>query len=469
VSDRLDATHLPGVLNATARVAAIARDGVSACAVPMSGDLAGAVCRRLLDGQRALHDVPVARVITAIDATARRLCDPAEPARRQVLRGLQAFSGYSSAMAEHVLDRVSQDWTRQALHDLVTAELGSAAAVEGFATDARGRRVRAVAPPLGLHVFAGNVPGVSVTSIVRALLVRSAVFGKSAAGEPILAAAFARLLAEVDPVVGNCVAVTYWTGGSADIEAAVLRHAGLVVHYGGAEAIGSLRDRAEGVLFVEHGPRISFAIIDYAQLSQADSDGSAIDAAAADLASAVALFDQQGCVSPQTAYVLGGAAAAREFAARVAAHLDVISSVLPRGRLDAAEATAIRELRTSAEFRAINGADVHLWTASGMAYTVIAEPDPTFGGTCLNRTLTMRHTPTIDALLDHVRPFARFLQTVGLAGFSADRRAAVAASLGAIGATRITSIAAMPWPPVTWHHDGRGPLRELVRWIDLED
>jgi hypothetical protein len=470
VSAVIHASHLPAGLDVAGRAAVIEGDGVSAHAAPMSADLADAVCRRLLDRQRALQDVPVARVIAAIDATARRLCDHGEPARSLVLRGLQAFSGYTPAMAEHVLDRVSLDWTHGPLHELVAAELGGAAAVEGFAGHGRGRRVRAVAPPLGLHVFAGNVPGVSVTSIVRALLVRSAVFGKSAAGEPILAPTFARLLAEVDPVVGDCVAVTYWTGGSADIEAAVLRHAGLVVHYGGAEAIASLRSRAAAdTVFVEHGPRISFALIDYARLGNEDGDGGTIDAAAADLARAVALFDQQGCVSPQTAYVLGEPSAAQAFAARVAAHLDTIADVLPRGRLDAAEAAAIRELRTSAEFRAINGADVHLWTGSSLGYTVVAEPDPSFGGSCLNRTLIVRNSPTLEALLDHVRPFGRFLQTVGIAGFAGDRRADVAARLGAVGATRITAISAMPWPPVTWHHDGRGPLRELVRWIDLED
>jgi hypothetical protein len=26
----------------------------------------------------------------------------------------------------------------------------------------------------------------------------------------------------------------------------------------------------------------------------------------------------------------------------------------------------------------------------------------------------------------------------------------------------------MPWPPPEWHHDGASPLRELVRWVDLE-
>jgi hypothetical protein len=487
VSTFLDASHLPGLAGDAGLVTVAQRDGVHARAMPMTTEVADTVCRHLLHARTALEQVPVARVIDAIDSAARRLCDPAEPARDDVLRGLQAFTGYAPAMAGLVLDRMCQDWMRAPLHRLVTAEFGDAAPIESFCDrpGSPGVQVRAVAPPLGLHVFAGNVPGVSVTSIIRALLVRSAVFGKSAAGEPVLAPAFARLLFEADPAVGRCVAVTYWPGGSTDIEAAVLRHAGLVVHYGGGDAIASLRSRAAaGTLFVEHGPRISFAVVDSAGFTRlqgaggraaqdaAAQDAAAQDAAAqeaaADLARAVALFDQQGCVSPQTAYVIGDPASAHAFAERVATCLHDIAAVLPRGRLEPGEAAAIRDLRTRAEFRAIGGSDVKLWTGSDLAWTVIAEPDPAFGGSCLNRTLIVRSAPSLDALIDLVRPFSPLLQTVGLAGFADEELAAVASRLGTLGVTRFAPIRDMPWPPATWHHDGRGPLRELVRWIDLE-
>jgi hypothetical protein len=49
-----------------------------------------------------------------------------------------------------------------------------------------------------------------------------------------------------------------------------------------------------------------------------------------------------------------------------------------------------------------------------------------------------------------------------------ERLQALARALGAAGATRITTFAAAPWPPPEWHHDGRGPLVELLRWTDLE-
>jgi hypothetical protein len=318
-------------------------------------------------------------------------------------------------------------------------------------------RVRALAPPLGLHVFAGNVPGVSVTSVVRALLVRSAVLGKSAAEEPVLAPLFARLLADADPAVGECVAVTWWRGGDAALEEAALMHAGLVVHYGGEEAIASLRGRARpGTRFVEHGPRISFAVV---------RPGAAAAGSAADLASAVATFDQQGCVSPQLAWVIGSSADAIAFAAAVADSLRELAVSLPRGRLEPGEAAAIRELRTRAEFR--GGDDVALFVDDTMAWTVVVDTDPVVEGSCLNRTLIVKAVDSLDTLIARLRPIARYLQTVGLAGFDAETEA-VATALATAGATRITTLAAMPWPPATWHHDGRGPLRELVRWVDLE-
>jgi hypothetical protein len=464
VSRQLDASFLPLPLRGVPTAVIADREGTAAAAPVMSPTLAETVCQHLLHAAARLRAMPVDRIAAAIDGAARQLRRADEPERATVAAGLIAFAGCSTAMAVHVLDRVSQDWLEPALQELLRAELGGGAAIEGFVERGAGRSARAVAPPLGFHVFAGNVPGVSVTSIVRALLVRSAVFGKSAAGEPILAPAFARLLARTDAEVGACVAVSYWPGGDAAIEAAIMRHAGLVVHYGGDEAIASLRARAAAdTIFVEHGPRISFAVVDARAL---DSDACA--AAAADLARAIALFDQQGCVSPQAAYVIGSADNARAFADLAARQLSAIAHELPRGRLEAGEAAAIRDVRTRAEFRAIRGEDVELWAGDDMAWTVVLDADAAFGGSCLNRTIVIRRVRGVDELLDAVRPFGRFLQTVGVAGFPDDCLADLAARLADAGATRVAPIRAMPWPPVTWHHDGRGPLRELVRWTDLE-
>jgi hypothetical protein len=459
---RISAAHLPTDTAACPEQIIAEGEGVQAIAPALTPAQLDGMCERILDARERLTRLPTSRIIDAIDAAARRLLDAAEPERIQVLHSLRSISGYSDPMATHVLDRVARDWLAPQLEKLLRDELGGPQAVESFVQAGSGRRVRAIAPALGLHVFAGNVPGVGVTSIVRALLVRSAVLGKTAAAEPVLAPAFGRLLAQVDPEAGSCVAITYWTGGDTAMENTALARAGMVVHYGSADAISDLRARAPAhVKFVEHGPRISFAIIDA-------SAGTALQGVAADLARAVALFDQQGCVSPQLAYIIGSSGQARELAAATAAALADLQSALPRGRIGPAEAAAIRELRTRAEFGAIAGRGGEVWAGADLDYSVILSPDPAFEGTCLNRTLLVKHVTDLPVLLRVIAPFRTLLQTVGLAGFAPARLPAAAAALADAGATRITSIADMPWPPPGWHHDGRGPLRELVRWADLE-
>lgn len=442
------------------------RDGVCSLAPRLDADRLAATCQDLRAAARRLRQMPVQRIITAIDAAARRFRDPAHVDRHRVIRGLTALGGLSEPMAVTVLDRMSELWLRAALEVLLEQEFGNAGPVEGFVSGPRaaparagGPRAHARAPHLGFHVFAGNVPGVNVTSVVRALLVRSATIGKCASSETVLAPAFARALAEEDPDVGACVAIATWKGGDAELEAAVLDHAGLVVHYGDADSIASLRSRIRpGTLFVEHGPKLSFLLLDAAAAHLPDQ--------ARDAALAVALFDQQGCVSPQMAWVVGSPDDARSFAASLAAQLQDLEHQLPRGRITSGEAASIRELRATAEFQAIAGRDIALWEGDNLAWTVILDDGTDFAGSCLNRSIIIRHAPSIDHVLRAAEPVRPFLQSVGIAGFQ-DQRDFVATALADVGVTRISSIASMPWPPAHWHHDGRGPLRELVRWIDL--
>jgi hypothetical protein len=111
---------------------------------------------------------------------------------------------------------------------------------------------------------------------------------------------------------------------------------------------------------------------------------------------------------------------------------------------------------------------VQLWSGEGLAWTVILDAAAEFTGSCLNRTIVVNAAASVEDLLRRLRPLGDYLQTVGVAGFAPQDVEQLAIGLAEIGATRITPIPAMPWPPATWHHDGRGPLRELVRWTDLE-
>jgi hypothetical protein len=412
----------------------------------------------------ALRRRPVAEILDVIDRAAARLADPADPIGEAARLALPVTTGLASAMVATVLERIALDWRRPALEALIDQELGGPAALDGFTAAGDDRRVHARGPNLVFHNLAGNVPGVAVTSLVRALLVKAPSLARTATAEPVLAPLFARAIAEDDPAIGAALAVTNWSVERADALDEAIAAADTIIAYGGAEATSALRERTPADRrFIEHGPRLSFGIVGRRALADPESAARTAEA----VARATALFDQQGCVSPHIVFVETGAALPPiDLAGRIATALDALRETLPRGRLDAAEAAAIHGARASAEFRAIAGAGTRVWASADTSWTVIFDAMPALEASPLLRTLLVRPVPAAADVPDLVRPHGPLLQTAALAGLpdSTDLLHALADA----GVTRITTFERMPWPPPTWHHDGLGPLRSLIRWIDRE-
>ena len=218
----------------------------------------------------------------------------------------------------------------------------------------------------------------SVTSLIRTLLTKSAAFGKTASGEPILAPLFAQGLAEVDADLARCLAVGYWAGGNESIEPILLSKAEAVIGYGSASTLESLRSRTPaGTRFLAYGNRISFAVVAREALTPERSRQVACDAA-----QAVAMFDQQGCVSPQSIYVEeGGDISPRDWAVTLAAELERLEATVPRGSITDEEAAAIVQSRGEAEFARFAGAGVDVHTSPrGTSWSVIFDPALTLPG-----------------------------------------------------------------------------------------
>lgn len=413
---------------------------------------------------RTLEGRSAAAIVNAVAEAATTMREDA--ARDSLESDIAIMSSYAPQMVHHVLERMLQDWTRPALSRLLDAELDGGRALETFqAQRSRGVRSRAFGPDLTLHVFAGNVPGVAVMAMIRSLLVRSAVLGKMASGEPILATWFARVLARVDPELAACIGVTYWPGEDGQSTDHAMRHADTVVVYGGANAARAIRERVPGrVRIIEHGPRFSIGVVSRHVLASAVQ----ADRVADDIARAVAMFDQQGCVSPHAVWVEeGGAIGARALAERIARALALLERELPAGKRTAGEAVGVHDARARAEFRAVAGEDTRVWASADTSWTVICDDVDDFQPSPLSRTLRVHAVPALDDVPHRIAHAGAFLQTVAIAADPATTEA-LAPRFARIGATRITNFAQMPWPPVAGHHDGRGPLSELVRWVDLE-
>ena len=410
---------------------------------------------RLEQAQQALSGMPVSSIIAAVDRVAHRLLDPADEMRQLADRALPPLTGYSPAMCRLIIERMAHDWTRPQLERLVRTELGDADVLDGF-VERDGRQVMAVGPRITAHVLAGNIPGIGVTSLIRALLVRAASIAKTASGEPLLAPLFAQAITRDEPAIGRALAVTYWPGGNAALERAAFAAADAVIVYGGAQALAGVRAAAPGhARIVDHGPRLSAGFVARSALT----DEAAARSLALDVAHAVATFDQQGCVSPHAVFVEDGAAVSpRAFAGMVSAALHALQQDLPRGTLTAGEAAAIRVIRARAEF----GTHRELISTSDAPFTVILAQEAAFEPSCLQRTLVVHQVPALEDAFRILEPLRSLLQSAALAGDD-DHPAALAR----IGFTRITSFADIPWPDPAAHHDGRGPLVELLDFVDM--
>ena len=461
-----DAFHLPGLDTATVAWSEI-RPGATTMRYPVLSPSSMATLATTLrrNRQRALAERPVHEVIRAVDRATAELVAPGE-LRDLALRLLPETTHFSAPMVELVLDRMAADWGEAALDRLVRSELGSAGVLDRFVDDpVAGRHVRALGPELTLNVFAGNVPGVAVTALVRCLIVKSAVLGKTAADDPVLPVLFTRALERVAPELAACVGVTYWPGGgdaAAAGEEAALREADTIVVYGGSDAVRSVRARAPGgARVLEHGPRISYGFVVREALTRAR-----VRRLAADIALAAATFDQHGCVSLHGAFVeRGGAVAPDELARLVFEELVALEKRLPAGTLSADEAARLHAERGRAEFAHIDGGFVLAGPSAGATVVYSERPDPT--PSCLDRFIRIGAVDDAAGAAADLRSIGGLLQTAAVAA-PADRLLPLAERLGRIGFTRVTGFADMPWPPADWHHDGAAPLRELIRWVDLE-
>jgi len=425
-----------------------------------------AVAQHLRDkGSEALRTRSAEKMTRILGRVGRRFLDPGDPLRQRALEYLPLNSGLSPRMAEEVLDGMALDWTPERLEMLLRMEFPDPDVLEGFKNGSGPRHARALGPNLITHIGAGNVPGVSVGSMVRSLLVKAPLLMKPGRTDVVLPVLFAQGLAEVAPDLVDAVAVAYWPPDQDALTDAAIQNADLVVVYGGDEVVGEIRARTPAtVRFVAYHHRVSAGLVGRGGLTDAKADRLA-DAAAR----AVSVFDQRGCVSPHVIYVEeGGAVPPREWAERLAGRLEFWAGRLPPGLMEPGEASAVQQLRGEMEMRIAAGEDLGLWAGDDLGWTVVLDPDPGFRASCLGRVVRVRPVPTLLQAIEEMTEVESHLQTVALGGVENSERVGIAEKLAQVGASRVTTFTDAPWPPPWWHHDGTGPLSVLVRWTDLE-
>ena len=417
---------------------------------------------------------PVAEIADVLGRVGERFSDPSDQLRRMALDKLPSEAKLSRELAEVVLDGMAAGWTREALSKLLENEFANPALLDGLVraqqrSDARSLsvpRVMAVGPTLCVQISSGSVPGVGVNALIRSLLVKAPTLIKPGAGDVVLTQLFAVALRDADAELGSAVAVRYWSGGEGhELTRQAVEGADAVVVYGSDESVLSVRGMLPvSCRFIAYHNRFGIGIVGREKLKDNIED------LADEVARAVAMFENRGCVCPEVLFVeRGGHAKVEAFESLIAESLERLASewsshVEPV--FTSRERSVLRQVRDTMEIHQAVGS-VRMLHGGLENWTVVSELDLLQLPSLPGRSLRIRPVQNLEDVPSLLGESCRHIQSVGYA-VDEDRVNDLAVLFGRVGASRVVPFDGMSFPPAWWLHDGQGPLRALIGWVEVQ-
>ncbi|MDZ4814965.1 MAG: acyl-CoA reductase [Verrucomicrobiota bacterium] len=338
--------------------------------------------------------------------------------------------------------------TSDSLLNLIQTELGSPLVLDGFVNLTGHSKVMAKGPGTILHVISGNVAQPGLLSLTFGLILKAHNLVKLPSHGNDRIIDFINKLPE--PFSSSLEIVTH-------TNPEIIAKADVVIVYGNEETINHFQRVTFGKKALLYGPKLSYGIIFSEEQTKSIYEDAARDAS---------VYNQQGCLSPHVFYVQeNGPDSPRAFAEKLAAAMDQFALLNPPTPLSLAESSAVVNLRSAYRFRAANDPRVLIFESKKpVDWTVIFEEESQFATSCLNRTIFVKPFVSIPDLVKATELVRPYLSTIGCAPLTSLTRDDALC----LAATRYCPIGKMQQPPLTWHHDGRPNLADLVTWIDIE-
>jgi len=386
--------------------------------------------------------------------------EPENHFRKLALERGPVETGFSRPVLEKGLDGFFRHFTPENFQTLLAQELGEAGRLDGFAAGAL-----ACGPDFLFHIAAGNIPNPALMSLTLGLLTRSAQFMKCASGASLLPRLFAHSIYHADPKLGACLEIAEWRGGQRELEKVLFAHADCLTATGSDETLAAIRAQLPAkVRFLGYGRRVSFGFVAREVLREEP-----VAQIVSNVADDVIAWDQNGCLSPHVFYVEErGAVESDQFAQLLAVELAKREASEPRGKVSVEAAASIASRRAIYETIASHRADAKIWSSpDSTAWTVVFEHDVNFRFSPLNRFIFVKPVSDVAAVMPGVDEIHGKVSTVGIAA-PPEKMRELALRFARWGATRICPLGQMQNPPLTWRHDGRPALGDLIIWTDFE-
>ena len=412
-----------------------------------------------------IKTMDVSEIVRVIDQAILRLLDVNNEDRKRIDTLLPIATGMDATMLRLNFSQYLQTFRALQLHRFIAEDFSNPKMLDEFQPRITGGWTKAVGAELITHIWAGNVPGLPLWSLISGLLVKSGTIGKVSSAEPICASIFAKVLVDIEPRLAGCLSIIWWPNEDTNTAIHLFQQSDIVLAYGGNMALAAVQAQVPVTTrFLPHGHKLSFGMVSASALSVVRAKHIAALAALD-----IVRYEQQGCYSPQMFYVERGAQVSpQEFAQTLCGEMATLAHKYPRTSLSIEEALHIASWRELHEFAMLQSPAVKVLGDKKDAFVVVYSDVPvSLNPSPLNRCVTV---VAVDSLLD-VMPLLKdqrsYLQTVGLAT-DPETLLALGDALAQAGVTRICAIGEMTSPAAGWHHDGRFSLADLVNMVDIE-
>ncbi len=347
------------------------------------------------------HKKPVDFYLDLLVEAGKRWQDPNYKFRKDAVKVLPSITHQSPAMIKHELGLMTDFLGRMALEWILHEELGGKQHLDEW-VDHGPLMLHRQPHGLVFHNLSGNAIVVPPLSAAMGLLTKNVNLMKVSGDEPYFGIKFAESLREIDPEIEDELAVVYWPGENTEIYENLFQ-AGIdaAIHWGSENSRRSISTIAAkyGIKLIEHGPKISFEVIESPARKDAKqlAHGVALD---------IAEYDQYACLSPRFVFVKDGELTAKEFAQELAKGMEDVEKELPKGNIDAAQAADILRHRENYLLDFDIEGKGEVYCSQGTKWTVIySENKPTLRdiNACFGRFIYLTPVKSLDEVIDFLK------------------------------------------------------------------
>lgn len=319
-----------------------------------------------------------------------------------------------------------------------------------------------------VHIIAGNVPGISVQTLIWNAITRSDAIIKTPSNDPVTAVALARTMIDMDadhPITRH-LSVAYWKGGDTSVEEQLYDPHAVekIVAWGGFAGVKHVaRYLQPGLDLITLDPKHSSTIIG----ADAFESEETLRAVAHRLALDIGVLNQEACFNARVVYAVSGTDAAGVARANRLGELafEALQQLPPR--LSTPHKAFPDELREEIanlsfvedEYRVFGG-------RSSEGALIVSQTDVPVDFSNMLAARVGNIVP-IDDVETALRSVSAYTQTIGI--YPEALKQQVRDRLAFQGAQRIVSLGGATMMDIAGPQDGIEPMRRICKWILEEE